>query len=164
MLKRYYFMKKQFVIPFFLLCSVLFLFVACAKKQTSAPNKEVSSGKQNTSPTAPQPIRNHNGQPAPPVRPMPPPPPGGSQPPPSAPPTIMPPPPSNPPAGVQPPTGAPPKSNKTADDCTDPARKTPNVMCASVFQPVCGCDKRTYSNECEARKNGVLKWTRGECK
>ncbi|TXC75602.1 hypothetical protein FRX97_11820 [Luteibaculum oceani] len=35
--------------------------------------------------------------------------------------------------------------------------------CAAVWQPVCGCDGRTYSNYCYAVGNGVLVWTPGEC-
>lgn len=176
MLKQPYFMKKQTVFSCFLLFLLITVWLGCAQKQKSTSNKEVSSSKQNTTtnqqrplppmrptppstggqpPNAPptiQPIPRDPNQPPPPTtQPMRPTPPSIGGTPPNAPPTIMPPP------------TTPPKTGKT-DGCIDPSRKTPDVMCAAVFQPVCGCDKHTYSNECEARKNGVLKWTRGECK
>ena len=37
------------------------------------------------------------------------------------------------------------------------------VMCTADWRPVCGCDGKTYSNVCNAKANGVLKWEEGEC-
>ena len=36
--------------------------------------------------------------------------------------------------------------------------------CTMDYTPVCGCNKKTYSNECRARQEGVKIVTPGECK
>ncbi len=35
--------------------------------------------------------------------------------------------------------------------------------CAEIFQPVCGCDGKTYPNDCERLRAGVQKDHEGEC-
>ena len=37
-------------------------------------------------------------------------------------------------------------------------------MCMKVYQPVCGCDGRTYSNACEANGAGTSAAYAGECR
>lgn len=35
--------------------------------------------------------------------------------------------------------------------------------CTQEYKPVCGCDNKTYSNECVAKLNGIRRYTKGEC-
>ncbi len=48
------------------------------------------------------------------------------------------------------------------DSCvTDPPDS--EVVCIEIYQPVCGCNNVTYSNNCYAGASGVSSWTQGEC-
>ena len=35
--------------------------------------------------------------------------------------------------------------------------------CYYNYQPVCGCNDKTYGNSCEAEGHGITKYTPGEC-
>ena len=66
-------------------------------------------------------------------------------------------------------TSAPEKSVE-ATPVTKEEIKTPNLKdriasctCVKIWMPVCGEDKKTYGNSCEADCAGV-KYTAGECK
>lgn len=57
-------------------------------------------------------------------------------------------------------------NNQVSDNdspCIDVSKIDPSVACLMVYEPVCGCDGKNYSNACVAESNGVLRWEQGEC-
>ena len=50
------------------------------------------------------------------------------------------------------------------NECIDESKISDDYsVCTEEYQPVCGCNGQTYSNDCYAENAGVTEWTEGEC-
>jgi hypothetical protein len=49
------------------------------------------------------------------------------------------------------------------ESCIDESRINSMAACYMIYAPVCGCDKKTYGNDCIAINSGVNSFTLGPC-
>ncbi len=55
------------------------------------------------------------------------------------------------------------KKNQESGNCIDPSKINLNQLFIEIYQPVCGCNLKTYSNFCFAQINVINGWTEGKC-
>jgi hypothetical protein len=48
-------------------------------------------------------------------------------------------------------------------NCIDESRINKDAICTEDYNPVCGCNKITYTNACKAKAEGVTSWDNGAC-
>lgn len=56
------------------------------------------------------------------------------------------------------------KNEPSEYDCIDSSKINKDRPCNFDYSPVCGCNGQTFNNECEAKRDGVIRYTKGPCK
>jgi Kazal-type serine protease inhibitor domain len=54
------------------------------------------------------------------------------------------------------------KNAHSASDCLEKAMKA-DCVCYEIYKPVCGCNGKTYANDCVARCQNITQFKEGAC-
>jgi hypothetical protein len=52
---------------------------------------------------------------------------------------------------------------QVTSSCVDSFNIRPGTPCPTDFEPVCGCDNKTYRNVCKANAEGIMYYNMGSC-
>lgn len=55
------------------------------------------------------------------------------------------------------------KKDENNMECIDSYKIDLTQACIEIYQPVCGCNEKTYPNSCFAKINGLNTWIEGDC-
>lgn len=55
-----------------------------------------------------------------------------------------------------------PTPRPPVEECKEQVLRCPPA-CTKEYDPVCGCNDKTYENPCMAESFGIKKWTKGPC-
>ena len=50
-----------------------------------------------------------------------------------------------------------------AEEAMECIEKEQSGACITLWEPVCGCNGKTYGNSCEAESRGIIEYTEGAC-
>ena len=53
--------------------------------------------------------------------------------------------------------------SKDSEEVACAEREVEDCMCTMEYKPVCGCNKKTYGNACDASCHGIEDYTEGAC-
>ncbi|TAE39369.1 MAG: protease inhibitor Kazal-type [Runella slithyformis] len=53
------------------------------------------------------------------------------------------------------------KNNEPTPNCVE--KINDQIVCTALYDPVCGCNNKTYGNACVAGASGITNFTKGEC-
>ena len=54
-------------------------------------------------------------------------------------------------------------NNDISENCIDDSKINDQFACIEIYDPVCGCNDKTYPNFCCAERQGVADWSKGTC-